>query len=273
MRIVLMRLWITICIAVPVLAFGTYFFIEIKADKEGKIEDVKAYASYDKRTSSIEKVKPLTAPKPGQTLEDWVKTNDLSAKEKWKPKRTNNVRAYAGTGFNITTQLECNKCEKACWKTKGDKGGVTCLGFSMSANADLLALILSQQYKQCYSQGIMWDKNDPFGKKKDVCYYLRKAYWERYFRKYEKCTYSAMMHLGDTAVLQGHKATAKILQASQGLKVDGLWGPQSEGACGLKFSLDKYVEERIRVLKTYKDFPKFGEGWIKRVNKLKGELK
>ena len=264
-----MRLWIAICIAVPVLAFGTYFLIEIKTEKTGKIEEVKAYSSEHKRTSPIEKAKPLTPPKPGQTLEEWVKTNNLSTtKEKWRPKRTDNVRAYAGTGFDITIKLECNKCEKACWETKGDRGGVTCLGFAMTSNSELLAQILSRQFKQCRNQGIIFDKNDPFGKKKDVCYYLRRAYWDGYFSKYKECTYTAMIHLGDTAVLQGHKQAAKILQASQGITIDGKWGPQSKKACGENFNLKKYISQRIKTIKEYKDFNKFGEGWIKRIKTL-----
>ncbi len=217
--------------------------------------------------------KSVKAPLPGQSLKSFSQDNNLSKDRKpWKPKPKKDLaRAYAGNGFDITTKLECNKCEKACWKTKQDRGGVTCLGFAMTDNSDLLAHILSRQFKNCHKQGIIFDKDDPFGKKKDVCYYLRKAYWERYFAKYKECSYPALIWLGDTAVLQGHRATAKILQRTAGIKVDGKWGPESIKACQ-NLDLSKYSAERVKVLQSYRDFDKFGKGWLRRVETLKKEI-
>ena len=110
---------------------------------------------------------------------------------------------------------------------------------------------------------------DPFGKKKDLCYFLRKHYWEHYISVFSGCTFRAMIYLSDSAILQGKKQAVKILQRSHGLAQDGIFGPNSKKACGAEdFMPLSYQQERKRVLKTYKQYPRYGKGWLKRLATL-----
>ena len=192
-------------------------------------------------------------------------------KSGWKPKYTTkfNQAKWVGDGFESVLLNECGKCSKVCWVTSEDKGGPTCLGFSMRDNSDLFIEILNRSFDLCRNQGISWTDKDPFGKIKDFCYIVRKAYWDRYVEKYKNCDYKALMHLSDTAILQGHKATALIHQRAHGLKADGMWGEKSQSMC-LKGLWDKrsYIAERQKYLKNLKQFDRFGEGWLKRVNRM-----
>ena len=194
-------------------------------------------------------------------------------KKPFKPvfKVKNNKDKWAGDGFASVLRNECNKCKKVCWHTAGDPGGMTCLGFATRDNSDLFIEILNHAWQMCQSQPIYnpIPSNAPFGIYKNFCYRMRTAYWDRYISKYRDCYYPAMMHLSDTAILQGHRATAKILQRSAGLKVDGIFGPKSKTFCqkGL-WDKEGYVDERLKYLRSLKTWDRFGAGWAKRVKKM-----
>ena len=183
----------------------------------------------------------------------------------------NNKLKWAGDGFANILRNECNKCKEVCWNTEGDPGGMTCLGFATRDNSDLFIKILNRAWLVCQDQRIYTPigGDTPFGVVKNFCYFMRLEYWKRYVEKYSKCYYSAMMHLSDTAILQGHKATAKILQRSAGLKVDGIFGPKSRTFCqdGL-WDKEGFIAERLKYLKSLKGWDKFGDGWEKRVNRM-----
>ena len=69
-----------------------------------------------------------------------IPLEDFEAKTPFKPvyKVSNNKDKWAGDGFDAVLRNECNKCEKVCWHTAGDPGGMTCLGFATRDNSCLL---------------------------------------------------------------------------------------------------------------------------------------
>ena len=200
--------------------------------------------------------------------------NPVQKRKKFVPVRKieNNKSIWAGEGFKLITRLECNHCERACWYHEKDKGQTTCLGVSMRANPDFFVSLLNDAWHRCRNQGIIydWTGKNVFGKVKDICYHFRNLYWQRYVKRYKNCNYTAMVHLADASILQGEKAAVKILQKSHGIKVDGIFGPQSLSMCQKEtFDCVKYLEQREKTLRTYKDFHIFGKGWLKRLQYIK----
>ena len=191
---------------------------------------------------------------------------------KWKPKENikNNQAKWAGEGFQLILKNECNKCEKPCWVTKGDPGSLTCVGVALARNPQFYSKLLTQNFQQCKQAGLLLpDRSHPFGKRKDFCYMLRMFYWENYAKTFKNCSWSALINLMDSSVLAGPSTTIKIFQKSQGIKADGLWGPQSETACqkGL-FNKQAFLEARIAHFKRLKHCDRFCEGWIKRAKQV-----
>ena len=216
--------------------------------------------------------KPVKEPVKKQVLYD-KPIEKIAKKPHWRPelKVENNQDRWASDGFASVLRNECNKCEQVCWHTAGDPGGMTCLGFATRDNSDLFIKILNHAWQMCQSQPLYKPigQDKPFGIYKNFCYRMRTAYWDRYISKYKDCYYTALMHLSDTAILQGHVATAKILQRSAGLKVDGIFGPKSKTFCQ-KGLWDKagFVAERLKYLQSLKGWDRFGDGWAKRVNRM-----
>ena len=128
----------------------------------------------------------------------------IAKKAPLKPKQdiSLNKDKWASDGFASVLRNECNKCEQVCWHTKGDPGGMTCLGFATRDNSDLFIGILNHAWKMCKEQPIYnpIPSNAPFGIFKHFCYRMRTAYWDRYISKYKGCYYPAMIHLSDTAI-------------------------------------------------------------------------
>ena len=205
-------------------------------------------------------------------------------RKKWKPgpkKIKNNINYWAGNGFENTLLNECGGCDPVCHQPdlKADPGGFTCGGFSIRSRGDFYSQVINEAFKMCKRQGLRItlelgkleeDKYDrSFGVMKNFCYYLRVAYWEHYYEKFSKCYYNAMMHLGDTAVLQGNRASIKILQRSAGIKDDGLWGPNSEKACSkANFNKKKFTEQRLKYLQSLRNWEPNARGWTIRVKKM-----
>ena len=179
----------------------------------------------------------------------------------------NQARWGAG-GFAHTLRRECGDCKKLCAEAKHDKGGLTCGGFAYRDNSDLFAKIIDAEFQKCRHRGIYTPpgSKDPFGMVKDTCYYMRLAYWDRYIKYFKGCSWEAICYLGDVSILQGPRTAIKLLQRANGLKRDGVLGPKTKAVCK-KFDIELVNQTRIDVIKTYKDFQYFGNGWLYRIGK------
>ena len=196
-------------------------------------------------------------------------------KSTWKPKvpsKALNQIKWAGQGFSVTTKNECNNCENACWVTKGDPGGLTCVGVSLRANPEFYTKVLNRAWQICHRKGLyMPDDANPYGRIKDLCYDLRKYYWENYAEKYKNCTYNALIWLTDTSILSGPRSSALILQRASFIRPDGIWGPQTEAQCSAKnweVNKKKFIIERRTYLSGLKKLKKFHNGWNKRIDNM-----
>ena len=197
-------------------------------------------------------------------------------RKKWKPGKKKielNADYWAGDGFDNTLFEECGKCEKFCHNPdkKKDPGGVTCGGFTWKDNLEFFMETMNHLWQGCRHKGIYKPigSKDPFGTMRDFCYFFRKRYWNVYYKHFSKCPYNAMMIIGDTAVNAGVSRAIKILQQSHRIKVDGLWGPQSEKACQKgSFNKKKYLAKRLAFYKKLKNYKPNAIGWGKRMDRL-----
>jgi lysozyme family protein len=108
---------------------------------------------------------------------------------------------------------------------------------------------------------------------KDFAEYLYKRdYWDR-----NKCNYmpdALSIAVFDYVFLSGKQAI-KDLQASLGVKVDGIIGNQTIGACNskpLKPLINEYFNRRIQFITELGNKPKYSKykkGWLNRVNHIK----
>ena len=132
-----------------------------------------------------------------------------------------------------------------------DKGGKTKYGISQKSYPNIdIAILTKEEAKQIYYDD----------------------YWNRC-----KCRFlpdCLSLAVFDFAVNSGNKTAIKKLQSCLGVKVDGVIGNQTIGACNrlpLKKLLDDYFNERVDYLISLKDFKHFGKGWINRVNIVRKE--
>ena len=182
-----------------------------------------------------------------------------------------NKEVWAGDGFNMVLKNECGKCLKACHYDKKDPGGFTCTGIAVRYNADMYARVLNRYFQLCKDFGVFVPpgSTDAFGMRKDLCYELRSLYWLKYFKKFKSCDYTALSHLGDTAVLQGPVVAVRILQEMAGLKIDGIFGKKSLNACQRDvFNPKKYISLRLKHLKSRSVWGIYGKGWEKRLMRM-----
>lgn len=98
----------------------------------------------------------------------------------------------------------------------------------------------------------------------------KKDYWDRC-----KCDYlpdALSVAVFDFAVNSGVNRAIKYLQLSLGVTADGIIGNQTLGACNrlpIKDTLNTYMDERLEYLTSLKDFKYFGNGWGKRVERVR----
>lgn len=130
-----------------------------------------------------------------------------------------------------------------------DKGGETKYGISKKAYPDVdIENLTKEQAKKIY----------------------KKDYWDKC-----KCDYlpdCLSVAVFDFAVNSGVKRAIKYLQLSLGVTADGIIGNQTLGACNrlpTKVILEDYLNKRLQYLMNLKDFKYFGNGWGKRVERVR----
>ena len=152
---------------------------------------------------------------------------------------------------------------------------MTTIGVTLRDNPELYIRVLTREWEHCRQGGIfMPDKNNPFGRVKDLCYELRKHYWEHYAQTYKNCSYNALLWLTDTAILSGPRSSALILQRASFIRPDGIWGPQTEAQCQREAwdkNKDRFIVERKQYLAGLTKLKRFYRGWVKRINRMKKE--
>lgn len=95
-------------------------------------------------------------------------------------------------------------------------------------------------------------------------------YWLR--NKCDKFPDCISICLFDFCVNSNAVKAKKLLQESLGVKADGIIGNQTIGAAHrvpLKPVVESYCEARKDYLMGLKGFGRFGQGWLKRVNRVK----
>lgn len=130
-----------------------------------------------------------------------------------------------------------------------DKGGKTKYGISKTAYPDLdIENLTLEQAKGIY----------------------KKDYWNRC--KCDDLPDALSVAVFDFAVNSGVKRAIKYLQLSLGVTADGIIGNQTLGACNrlpIKNILEDYLNKRLQYLMSLKDFKYFGNGWGKRINRVR----
>ncbi len=98
---------------------------------------------------------------------------------------------------------------------------------------------------------------------------FRKDYWDRVYGDLLPDSIGIMV--ADFAYNSGCKTAIKYLQKVLGVKVDGVVGNQTLGACNRllnKKLIQQYADERLNFLKDLKTFKVYGKGWTKRVEHI-----
>lgn len=76
----------------------------------------------------------------------------------------------------------------------------------------------------------------------------------------------------DYAVNSGVMRACKVLQATLGVKTDGVIGPATIAAARASEGLiQRYCGERLRFLKALPHWPSFGKGWERRVREVQAK--
>lgn len=148
------------------------------------------------------------------------------------------------SAFNVLLENEGNYVNNP-----HDKGGETMYGISKKAYPDVdIENLTKEQAKGIY----------------------KKDYWDKC-----KCDYlpdALSVAVFDFAVNSGVKRAIKYLQMSLGVTADGIIGNQTIGACNrlpTKVILEDYLDKRLQYLMSLKDFKYFGNGWGKRVERVR----
>lgn len=98
----------------------------------------------------------------------------------------------------------------------------------------------------------------------------RRDYWNKC--KCDNLPDALSVAVFDFAVNSGVNRAIKYLQLSLGVTADGIIGNQTLGACNrlpIKDTLNTYMDKRLEYLTSLKDFKYFGNGWGKRVERVK----
>lgn len=130
-----------------------------------------------------------------------------------------------------------------------DKGGETKYGISKTTYPDVdIENLTLEQAKGIY----------------------KKDYWDRC--KCDDLPDALSVAVFDFAVNSGVKRAIKYLQLCLGVTADGIIGHQTLGACNrlpTKNILENYLDKRLQYLMSLKDFKYFGNGWGKRINRVR----
>ena len=165
-------------------------------------------------------------------------------------------------------KAECGGCETFCHWDKRDAGGLTCGGVAIVHNGKAFVEAMNE-FDEC--------KNDYTGKLRcksslSLRRAMREIIYEKYAKVFAKCSRRAYPMLVDASVLLGSPRAIKLLQKVSGIKVDGLFGPQSLRACR-NFDGEAYTKARIAQFKTFKKCSIYCKGWIKRAKEVLKEYR
>lgn len=145
-----------------------------------------------------------------------------------------------------------------------DPGGPTCRGITLSTLAGHLGETLDA------SSHVRLTRKLRQLTESEIAAIYRQRYWLR-----ASCHLLpvpiALMHF-DAAVNQGPGRAIRFLQASAGAVVDGEVGPETLGLCrraDVAKTIERYAEARRDAYRRLATFPRFGRGWLSRVEKTR----
>ena len=158
-----------------------------------------------------------------------------------------------------------------CHEDKKDSGGFTCIGIAIRSNADIMSKIITNSYQKCSSQAVPTLKGPQKYRvgckshhpaKKEI----KSVYYERYYKKFEKCPFKVALQLTDSQILSGQGV--RLFQRSHGLVEDGIWGPKSQKACSCCPDMKAFNAERKKRFLKLKNCKYHCKGWFKRLDNL-----
>ena len=204
---------------------------------------------------------------------------ECEEKEKWKPKpkplKVVNKHLFYTKGYNWIIKAECGKKKVPCCHTEpNDPGHFTCLGISIKYNQEVYARIVQDSYSKHKKIRL-----PSLGKPKHRYVFnmvpaeevFKDTYYNKYFKQFDECPFDIALQLTDSQILSGH--AARIFQRSQGLKADGIFGPQSIKKCNSSPDMAAFKQARLKRLQSLKICKHFCAGWHIRLNNLDKYIK
>ena len=142
-------------------------------------------------------------------------------------------------------------------KHPADPGGATMLG-------------VTKKVWEVYTGDVVTEADMKRLTPEDVGPLYRRNYWD-------KCNCDNLpggldYAVFDYAVNSGVMRACKVLQATLGVKTDGVIGPATIAAARASEGLiQRYCGERLRFLKALPHWPSFGKGWERRVREVQAK--
>ena len=174
---------------------------------------------------------------------------------------------FQKTTFKRILKSECNLKIAFCHNDPDDPGKETCCGVSKVYNPNFFIDNINNFFRNCRPHpGGKYHlcKFTPLIKQVEDLYLS-----DKYAKGFRKCPTKSWDILIDNSMWNGRETTVRNLQRSHGLKADGIFGPKTLNACE-NFSIDAFINERFRYLKTRKTWKKYHNGFT---NRLNGQLK
>ena len=184
------------------------------------------------------------------------------------PKKLKEGKAYLFFSefiFPSIRKNECGDCKDLCHHDKHDRGGLTCVGISITHNSDFYVKELNSFDKTCevnFRGTISCDRRLFYTQAK-------RRHFNKYVRPFSACGRKALLLIADSSVLSGQSVATRLIQRAGGLKEDGKLGKNTIKACqDDTFKGKAFTKKRIERFKRLKQCPRYCKGWISRANKM-----
>ena len=254
---------------VGALVLSVMLFNESLANKEDvfEIEEVK---------EEVEIKKELEEPEEILSYPDEIAQERHKLERKYKvdhgekPTQSSINQLYFKSNiFPRIKKEECNLKKAFCHIDKKDTGGLTCCGVSIVSNPNWFKDNLNSFLRNCLKYPS--PKNLYFCKIEDLLITVQDLYLSDKYSKYiRNCETKIYTMLLDQSVLNGLHTIIRHFQASQGLVVDGVFGPNTLRKCSKDggFNAAVFIKYRKKYLSTRKTAKTHKKGWFNRLDRL-----
>ena len=190
------------------------------------------------------------------------KTSSLSFKF-----QGSNQSKFFSQYYEWIEKAECGPFKPPCCHlNKQDAGGYTCNGMSMRHNQNVFSKCITIAY---HPKGFAeYDKKTTgyTSLVNNIRKCFSDAYYKKYFKKFELCPPPMALRLLDFNILTGKGA--KTFQRAYGLKQDNIFGKNSVKKCQEDLDPSKFIQTKIKMLRSFRDAKHFCTAWISRVMDL-----